>query len=69
MEDKAKEKAIELYSKMEAGIGNINLETEEWYTYAKNCAIISVEETIKAFKELRCIPVFWIRVKKEIEKL
>ena len=59
-----KEKAKELVEKI------YKLDNRAWYDVAKQCALISVDETLKAaFYSNDEIYNFYIEVKQEIEKL
>lgn len=71
-----KEKAKQLYSKMENSIEG--LEGKEWYDSAKQCALIAVDEILNfdvraksepQFVIERRIDEYWQEVKQEIEKL
>ena len=64
-----KDKAIELYIKYIDAYNNINLQVSD-YKFAKQCALIAVDEIIKDKKMFNQISVeYWEDVKQEIEKL
>ena len=64
-----KEKAIELYIKYIDAYNNINLQVSD-YKFAKQCALIAVDEIIKDKKMFNQISVeYWEDVKQEIEAL
>jgi hypothetical protein len=63
-----KEKAKELVDKFIQ-----YTDTSEWtnieYVYAKQCALIAVDEILKVIEELRTEVLYWQEVKTEIEAL
>ena len=64
-----KDKAIELYIKYIDAYNDRNLQVSD-YKFAKQCALIAVDEIIKDKKMFNQISVeYWEDVKQEIEKL
>ena len=64
-----KDKAIGLYIKYIDAYNNINLQVSD-YKFAKQCALIAVDEIIKDKKMFNQISVeYWEDVRQEIEKL
>ena len=64
-----KDKAIELYIKYMDAYNDRNLQVID-YKFAKQCALIAVDEIIKDKKMFNQISVeYWEDVKQEIEKL
>lgn len=62
-----KEKAEELYNIFEYSI--TGLEGNEWWDSAKKCALIAVDEILKASLCCNLSKKYWQEVKTEIEKL
>ena len=64
-----KEKAVELYSQYEQ-LGRDFARGVSMKQFAKECALIAVDEMINVIKDLdNWAYTYWIEVKKEIEKL
>jgi hypothetical protein len=65
--DKARELVLKFYPEVRWKLGQ-----EDCIKRAKNCALIAVDEIIIAMKKVEVINpfnVYWVSVKKEIEKL
>jgi len=64
-----KEKAVELYNRYEQ-LGRDFTRGVSMKQFAKECALIAVDEMINVIKDLdNWAYTYWIEVKKEIEKL
>ena len=64
-----KEKAVELYNRYEE-LGRDFTRGVSMKQFAKECALIAVDEMINVIKDLdNWAYTYWIEVKKEIEKL
>ena len=68
---KPKEKAEELFNKYCYAIRYNEKDSEYWTNiiYAKNCALIAVEEMINEFYTHPIAKIYWQEVKQEIEKM
>ena len=72
---KAKDKAEELFNKYCYAIRTEETDSAYWTNiiYAKNCALIAVDEILNKKNFLISIPLkdieYWNKVKKEIEKM